>query len=57
VSLIFALVMVWLRRSRDVLEANVAHRTAELSAANDDLRGQRQQLAHDPRYENQTAPN
>src|ERR1700739_2438832 len=41
VFLIFALVMIWLKRSRDILEADVAHRTAELSGANDDLRRER----------------
>jgi PAS domain S-box-containing protein len=44
VFLIFALVMIWLRRSRDILEVDVAHRTAELTGANEDLRRERQQL-------------
>ena len=44
VFLIFAILMIWVRRSRDALEVEVADRTASLTAANEELHRQREQL-------------
>jgi PAS domain S-box-containing protein len=44
VFLIFAILMIWVRRSRDALEVEVADRTASLTAANEELHREREQL-------------
>src|SRR5258707_2608185 len=44
VFLIFAVLMIWVRRSRDALEVEVADRTAKLTAANEDLQSRTEQL-------------
>jgi PAS domain S-box-containing protein len=44
VFLLFAVLMIWVRRSRDALEAAVADRTARLTAANEELRRGKEQL-------------
>src|SRR6266576_1030244 len=44
VFLLFAVVMIWVRRSKDALEVAVADRTARLTAANEELRRQKEQL-------------
>jgi PAS domain S-box-containing protein len=44
VFLLFAVLMIWVRRSRDVLEVEVADQTARLTAANEELRRQKEQL-------------
>src|SRR5258705_9383775 len=44
VFLLFAVLMIWVRRSRDALEVEVADRTAKLTAANEDLQSRTEQL-------------
>src|SRR3984893_8338433 len=44
VFLLFAVLMIWVRRSRDALEVAVADRTARLIAANEELRKEKEQL-------------
>src|SRR3984893_8629020 len=44
VFLLFAVLMIWVRRSRDALEVAVADRTARLPAANEELRREKEQL-------------
>src|SRR5712671_2320778 len=44
VFLLFAILMIWIRRSRDALEVEVVDRTAKLTAANEDLRRRKEQL-------------
>src|SRR5260221_6457034 len=44
VFLLFAVLMIWVRRSRDALEVEVADRTAKLTAANEDLQSRKEQL-------------
>ena len=44
VFLTFAVLMVWVRRRKEALEVAVVDRTAELTAANEDLRVQKEQL-------------
>jgi len=44
VFLTFAILMIWVRRSRDALEAEVADRTARLTAANEELRREKERL-------------
>src|SRR5882724_2381228 len=44
VFLLFAVLMIWVRRSRDALEVAVADRTARLTAANEELRKRKEQL-------------
>src|SRR5215469_4424200 len=44
VFLTFAMLMIWVRRSRDALEAEVADRTARLTTTNDELHRQKEQL-------------
>jgi len=44
VFLLFAVLMIWVRRSRDVLEVEVADRTAGLTAANEEFRKEKAQL-------------
>src|SRR6202166_5229714 len=44
VFLLFAVLMIWVRRSRDVLKWGVADQTARLTAANEELRRQKEQL-------------
>ena len=44
VFLLFAILMIWIRRSRDALEVEVVDRTAKLTAANEDLHRRKQQL-------------
>jgi hypothetical protein len=44
VFLLFAVLMIWVRRSRDVLEVEVADRTARLTAANEEFRREKAQL-------------
>ncbi len=44
VFLIFAILMIWVRRRREALEVAVADRTARLTAANEDLQSQQEQL-------------
>src|SRR6266853_428237 len=44
VFLLFAVLMIWVRRSKDALEVAVADRTARLTAANDELHREKEQL-------------
>src|SRR5882724_12132357 len=44
VFLIFAILMIWVRRKREALEVTVADRTARLTAANEELRREKEQL-------------
>src|SRR5258707_14026064 len=44
VFLLFAILMIWIRRSRDALEVAVADRTARLTAANEEFRREKEQL-------------
>src|SRR5580692_3118470 len=44
VFLVFAMLMIWVRRSRDALEVAVADRTAKLIAANEEFRREKEQL-------------
>src|SRR5216684_8251884 len=44
VFLLFAVLMIWVRRSRDALAVAVADRTARLTAANEELRREKEQL-------------
>jgi PAS domain S-box-containing protein len=44
VFLVFAVLMIWLRRSRDALEVEVADRTASLTVANEELHREKEQL-------------
>jgi len=44
VFLVFAVLMIWLRRSRDALEVEVVDRTASLTAANEELHREKEQL-------------
>src|SRR6266478_2182995 len=42
--LIFAILMIWVRRRREALEVAIADRTAKLTAANEDLHSRTEQL-------------
>jgi PAS domain S-box-containing protein len=44
VFLIFAILMIWVRRSRDALEVEVADQTARLTAANEELQREKEQV-------------
>ncbi|HTA43885.1 MAG TPA: PAS domain S-box protein [Bryobacteraceae bacterium] len=44
VFLTFAILMIWVRRRKEALEVAIANRTAELTAANEDLRTRKEQL-------------
>jgi PAS domain S-box-containing protein len=44
VFLIFAILMIWVRRSRDALEVEVAAQTARLTSANEELHREKEQL-------------
>jgi PAS domain S-box-containing protein len=44
VFLTFAVLMIWVRRSRDALEVEVADRTASLTTANEELHREKEQL-------------
>src|SRR5258708_141409 len=44
VFLTFAILMIWVRRSKEALEDAIADRTAKLTAANEDLLRQKEQL-------------
>src|SRR6266403_2892510 len=44
VFLIFAILMIWVRRKREALEVEVADRTTKLTAANEELRREKEQL-------------
>src|SRR6266851_5639522 len=44
VFLLFAVLMIWVRRPRDSLEVAVADRTARLTAANEEFRREKEQL-------------
>ncbi|WP_260741304.1 PAS domain S-box protein [Tunturiibacter lichenicola] len=44
VFLTFALLMIWVRRRKEALEVAIVDRTAELTAANEDLRRRKEQL-------------
>src|SRR5258708_3056179 len=44
VFLIFAILMIWVRRKREALEVEVADRTTKLTAANEELRKEKEQL-------------
>jgi len=44
VFLTFAIVMMWVRRSKEVLEVTITERTAKLTAANEDLHRRKEQL-------------
>jgi PAS domain S-box-containing protein len=44
VFLTFAILMIWVRRRKEALEVAIVHRTAELTAANEDLRRRKEQL-------------
>src|ERR1700748_3099409 len=44
VVLIFAILMIWVRRRREALEVAIADRTAALTAANEDLKRWTEQL-------------
>jgi hypothetical protein len=42
--LLFAALMIWVRRSREAREVAVADRTAKLTAANEEVRREKEQL-------------
>ena len=44
VFLTFAIVMMWVRRSKEILEVTITERTAKLTAANEDLHRRKEQL-------------
>jgi PAS domain S-box-containing protein len=44
VFLTFAILMIWVRRRKEALEVEIVDRTAKLTAANDDLHRQKEQL-------------
>src|SRR3954470_13718877 len=44
VFLTFAILMIWVRRSKEALEVAITYRTAELTAANEDLHKRKEQL-------------
>jgi PAS domain S-box-containing protein len=44
VFLVFAVLMIWVRRSRDALEVEVADRTASLTATNEELHREKERL-------------
>src|SRR6266403_329105 len=44
VFLIFAILMIWVRRKREALEVEVADRTTKLTAVNEDLQSQKEQI-------------
>src|ERR1700679_1247352 len=44
VFVVFALLMIWVRRRKEALEVAVADRTAELTAANEELHRRKEQL-------------
>jgi len=44
VFLIFAILMIWVRRRREALEVAIADRTAKLTAANEEFRREKEQL-------------
>ena len=44
VFLLFAVLMIWVRRSKNALDIEVADRTAKLTAATEELRRQKEQL-------------
>ena len=44
VFLTFAILMIWVRRSKEALEVAITDRTAELTAANEDLHKRKEQL-------------
>jgi PAS domain S-box-containing protein len=44
VFLVFAVLMIWVRRSRDALEVEVADRTASLTTTNEELRREKERL-------------
>src|SRR3984957_6922321 len=44
VFLTFAILMIWVRRRKEALEVEIVDRTAKLTAANEDLRRQKEQL-------------
>jgi PAS domain S-box-containing protein len=44
VFLTFAILMIWVRRRKEALEVAIVDRTAELTAANEDLRRRKEQL-------------
>src|ERR1700756_5511551 len=44
VFLIFAILMIWVRRKKEALEVAIADRTAKLTAANEDLHRRKEQL-------------
>src|SRR6266481_161117 len=44
VFLTFAIVMIWVRRSKEDLEVTITERNAKLTAANEDLHGRKEQL-------------
>ncbi|HWE86484.1 MAG TPA: sigma 54-interacting transcriptional regulator [Terracidiphilus sp.] len=44
VFLTFAILMIWITRRKEALEVAIVGRTAELTAANEDLRGRKEQL-------------
>jgi PAS domain S-box-containing protein len=44
VFLVFAVLMIWVRRSRDALEVAVVDRTASLTAANEELHREKEQV-------------
>src|SRR6266853_3804963 len=44
VFLTFAILMIWVRRRKEALEVAIVNRTAELTAANEDLHRQKEQL-------------
>src|SRR5882757_6017768 len=44
VFLIFAILMIWVRRKREALEVEVADRTTKLTAANEELQSRKEQL-------------
>src|SRR5882724_2149844 len=43
VFLLFAILMIWVRRRKEALEVAITDRTTELTAANEDLRRQKEQ--------------